>query len=130
MIRFSTFILEATTDDVFGCAHLFSLKGTASSQSDTMIGSQVGEPNENKLIIEDERSTAHSFKSLASQKDGILACLLTAEKQATRGPNVTLDGNGGRFHSQRFATINATPGYGNGKSDLGIRISRVLGGAS
>jgi hypothetical protein len=113
MIRFSTFILKATTNDVFACAQLFPLKRTASSHSDTMIGSQVGEPNENKLIIEDERSTAQSFKSLAAQKDGILACLLTAEKQAARGPNVTLHGNVGRFHSQRFATINATPGYGN-----------------
>ena len=98
MIRFSTSILEAITVDDFGLAHVFSFKGTASSQSETMIGSQVGEPNENKLIIEGERSTAQSFKSLAAQKDGILTCLLTAEKHATRGPNVTPDCTGSRFH--------------------------------
>ena len=91
MIRFYTSITEATTDDDFGFAHVSSFKGTASSQSETTIGSRVGEPYENKLIIDGERSTARSFKSIAAPKDGILACLLTAEKHATRGPNLRLD---------------------------------------
>jgi len=112
MIRFSTSFLKATTVDYFGCAHFFSFKGTASSQSDTMIGSQVGEPNENKFIIGAERSTAQSFKSLVAEKDGILACLLAAEKPATRGPNVTRAGNGGRFHSQRSPTLMRFPRTG------------------
>ena len=131
MIRLSTFIPKATTDDDFGGARVFSFKVTASSQSEKVIGSQVGEPNENKLI-KGEGSTVQSFKSIATQKDGLLACLLTAEKQATRGPNVTLEGDKGRFHSQSSPTIEATPeyAYGSGKLDLGIRISRVLGGAS
>jgi hypothetical protein len=89
-----------------------------------MIGSQVGEPNENKLIIEDERSTAQSFESLVAQKDGILACLLAAEKQATRGPNVTRAGNGGRFHNRVPRQLMRFPDTG------AVRISRVLGGAS
>lgn len=91
MIRFSTSILEAITADDFGFAHVFSFKGTASSQSETMIGSQVGEPYENKLITDGEGSTAQSFKSIAAPKDGILTCLLTAEKHATRGPSVRLE---------------------------------------
>ena len=98
MNRLSTSISEATTHDHFGCAHVFSFKGTASSQSETMIGSQVGEPYENRLIIDGERSPAQSFKSIAAPKDGILTCLLTAEKHATRGPNVTPDCTGSRFH--------------------------------
>jgi hypothetical protein len=101
MIRFYTSILEATADDDIGFAHVFSFKGTASSQSETMIGSQVGEPYENKLIIDGERSTAQSFKSIAAPKDGILTCLLTAEKHATSGPNLRRDRNGSGFHLQR-----------------------------
>lgn len=112
---FSTSILEATTDDDFGRAHVFSFKGTASSQSKTMIGSRVGEPYENKLIIDAERSTPRSFKGIAAQKDGILTCLLTAEKHATCGENVRLDRNGSGF-LQRPPTIDATPEYGSGKS--------------
>jgi hypothetical protein len=95
MIRFSTTILQASTDNDSGCAHVFSVRGTASFHSKTMIGTQVGEPNENKLIIDGERSTDQSsFKSLVAQKDGILTCLFTTEKHATRGPNVTPDSNG------------------------------------
>jgi hypothetical protein len=98
MIRFSTSVLQATSDDHFGCTQVFSIYGTASFQSETMIGSQVGEPNETKPTIDGERSTEQSFKSLVAQKNGVITRLLTAEKQATRSSNVTLENI---FHSQR-----------------------------
>ena len=45
--------------------------------------------NEDKIILVGEVSTGLSIKGHYSEKDGILACLLTAEAMAARGASLS-----------------------------------------
>ena len=132
MIGSATSSFPAVSHNDFTWVDVVSVKcGMASSNFDTTIGTPIGElTNETNLVIDGEGSASQWFKSFVAQKDGIPACMFAKEKPAARRPNFQKHVRESRFRSKEARTVEETLVYGRSKSELEIRISKGLGGAS